>query len=112
MSPAGVSTVREILGRALGGERLTGKEGYRLLHAEVAELPEILEAAGELRDRGHGRRITFSAKIFLPLTTLCRDYCGYCTFRRDPGEPGAYSMLPDEVLALCQAGSRLGVKEA
>ncbi len=112
MSPAGVSTVREILGRALGGERLTGEEGYRLLHAEAAELPEILEAAGELRDRGHGRRITFSAKIFLPLTTLCRDYCGYCTFRRDPGEPGAYSMLPDEVLALCEAGARLGVKEA
>ena len=39
----------------------------------------------ELRDRGRGRRITFSAKVFVPLTTLCRDYCGYCTFRKDPG---------------------------
>jgi len=47
-----------------------------------------------------------------PLTTLCRDYCGYCTFRRDPGEPGAHTMTPDEVVALAQAGGRLGAKEA
>ena len=48
----------------------------------------------------------------MPLTTLCRDYCGYCTFRRDPGEPGAHTMTPEEVLALAQAGARLGAKEA
>jgi FO synthase len=56
--------------------------------------------------------VTFSKKIFVPLTTLCRDYCGYCTFRRDPGQPGARTMSPDEVLALAQAGERLGAKEA
>ena len=112
MTSARRSTVLEILDRALSGERLTHEDGYRLIHADEQELPAILEAAGALRDRGHGRRITFSAKIFLPLTTLCRDYCGYCTFRRDPGEPGAHTMTPDEVLALCQAGAGLGVKEA
>ena len=75
-------------------------------------LPDLLAAAGELRDRGRGRTVTFSKKVFVPLTTLCRDYCGYCTFRRDPGEPGAHSMTPDEVVALVQAGERLGAKEA
>src|SRR5262249_34989772 len=71
-----------------------------------------LTAASASRDRGRGRRLTFSAKVFVPLTTLCRDYCGYCTFRRDPGEPGALSMTPDQVLALARAGERLGAKEA
>jgi 7,8-didemethyl-8-hydroxy-5-deazariboflavin synthase CofG subunit len=48
----------------------------------------------------------------VPLTNLCRDYCGYCTFRRDPGEPGALTMTPEQVLALTRAGERLGAKEA
>jgi FO synthase len=56
--------------------------------------------------------VTFSAKVFVPLTTLCRDYCGYCTFRRDPGQAGARTLTPDEVVALVQAGARLGAKEA
>ncbi|MBI4638999.1 MAG: 7,8-didemethyl-8-hydroxy-5-deazariboflavin synthase CofG [Candidatus Rokubacteria bacterium] len=51
-------------------------------------------------------------KVFVPLTTLCRDYCGYCTFRRDPGEPGGRTMTPAEVVALVQAGGRLGAREA
>jgi FO synthase len=56
--------------------------------------------------------MTFSAKVFVPLTNLCRDYCGYCTFRRDPGDPGALTMTPDQVVALARAGERLGAKEA
>jgi 7,8-didemethyl-8-hydroxy-5-deazariboflavin synthase CofG subunit len=84
----------------------------RLIEAPAEELPELLAAASALRDRGRGRRVTFSKKVFVPLTTLCRDYCGYCTFRRDPGEPGAHTMTPDEVVALVQAGARLGAKEA
>jgi FO synthase len=91
-----------------------------LSHAEArariagpdAALPELVAAAGEMRDRGRGRVITFSKKVFVPLTTLCRDYCGYCTFRRDPGQPGAHTMSPEEVVALAQAGGRLGAKEA
>lgn len=77
-----------------------------------ADLPDLLAAAGEVRDRGRGRIITFSKKVFIPLTTLCRDYCGYCTFRRDPGEGGGRTMTPAEVIALAQAGGRLGAKEA
>jgi FO synthase len=74
-----------------------------------ADLPDLLAAAGEVRDRGRGRIVTFSTKVFIPLTTLCRDYCGYCTFRRDPGEAGAHTMTPDEVIALAQAGERFSV---
>jgi 7,8-didemethyl-8-hydroxy-5-deazariboflavin synthase CofG subunit len=83
-----------------------------LLEAPAPVLPDLLTAASEVRDRGRGRTVTFSKKVFIPLTTLCRDYCGYCAFRRDPGEPGAHTMTPDEVLALAQAGGRLGAKEA
>ncbi|MBI2160165.1 MAG: 7,8-didemethyl-8-hydroxy-5-deazariboflavin synthase CofG [Candidatus Rokubacteria bacterium] len=87
-------------------------EACELIETPAPALDELLRRAGELRDRGRGRTVTFSAKVFVPLTTLCRDYCGYCTFRRDPGEPGARTMEPEEVVALAQAGGRLGAKEA
>jgi FO synthase len=87
-------------------------EAEALLSTPSSELSLLLDAASELRDRGRGRRITFSAKVFVPLTTLCRDYCGYCTFRKDPGEPGAFTLTPEQVLALVKAGERLGAKEA
>jgi FO synthase len=91
---------------------ITHAEACALIGSPPEALPELLARAGEVRDRGRGRTITFSAKVFVPLTTLCRDYCGYCTFRRDPGEPGAHTLSPDEVVALVQAGARLGAKEA
>jgi 7,8-didemethyl-8-hydroxy-5-deazariboflavin synthase CofG subunit len=87
-------------------------EACRLVESPGPALPDLLARAGEVRDRGRGRIVTFSKKVFVPLTTLCRDYCGYCTFRRDPGEPGAHTMTPEEVVALVQAGGRLGAKEA
>ncbi len=83
-----------------------------LIDGPPAALSDLLAEAAEMRDRGRGRRITFSKKVFVPLTTLCRDYCGYCAFRRDPGEAGAHTMTPDEVVALVQAGGRIGAKEA
>jgi FO synthase len=76
------------------------------------ELHSLMGAAAELRNRVKGRRITYSKKVFIPLTNLCRDYCGYCTFRKDPGQPGARTMTPDEVLAVAEAGAQLGCKEA
>jgi FO synthase len=91
---------------------ITHAEACGLIEGPVAGLEDLLARAGEVRDRGRGRTVTFSAKVFVPLTTLCRDYCGYCTFRRDPGEPGAHTLSPDEVVALAQAGGRLGAKEA
>ena len=75
-------------------------------------LADLLSAATELRAQGKGTTITYSKKVFIPLTTLCRDYCSYCTFRKDPGQPGAHFMTPDEVLALAEQGRRAGCKEA
>jgi 7,8-didemethyl-8-hydroxy-5-deazariboflavin synthase CofG subunit len=78
----------------------------------AAHLQALLAAAAELRDRGKGRVVSFSRKVFIPLTTLCRDYCSYCTFRKDPGQPGAHFMTPDEVLDLAEQGRQAGCKEA
>jgi FO synthase len=80
--------------------------------AADAPLEELLGAATEVRERGKGRVVSFSKKVFIPLTTLCRDYCSYCTFRKDPGQPGAHFMTPEEVLALAEQGRRAGCKEA
>lgn len=88
------------------------EEARRWIHASDAELPELLAIARETRDRFKPGVITYSRKVFIPLTNLCRDYCGYCTFRRDPGQPGAHTMTPEEVLAVAHAGEKLGCTEA
>jgi FO synthase len=107
-----LTAVDRALDRIAEGRTPDAAEATALLDTPADRLPALLEPASALRDRGRGRRITFSAKVFIPLTTLCRDYCGYCTFRKDPGEPGAFTMTPDQVLALARAGARLGAKEA
>src|SRR5258708_4982889 len=84
----------------------------RLIQCTDDDLPALLAAARGARDRFKPGVITYSRKVFLPLTNLCRDYCGYCTFRRDPGEPGAHTMTPEEVLAVTRAGEKLGCTEA
>jgi FO synthase len=68
--------------------------------------------AAAVRDRAFGRRVTYSPKVFLPLTNLCRDRCDYCSFRRSPGEPGEWTMTPDEVRATLARGRELGCTEA
>ena len=72
----------------------------------------MLSAAADLRDRGKGRDVTYSRKVFLPITNLCRDRCTYCTFRKDPGDPGAWTMMPDEIAQWSRRGAELGCKEA
>src|SRR5947207_4938131 len=84
----------------------------RLLECTDEELPLLLAAARAVRERAHGVVVTYSRKVFLPLTNLCRDYCGYCIFRRDPDEPGAHTMAPDEVLEVARAGEKMGCTEA
>lgn len=76
------------------------------------DLPQLLAAARAAKENFKPGVITYSRKVFLPLTNLCRDYCGYCTFRRDPGQPGAHTMTPEEVLAVAHAGENLGCTEA
>src|SRR5579863_8150748 len=84
----------------------------RLIRCSDDDLPELLAAARDAREQFKPGAITYSRKVFLPLTNLCRDYCGYCAFRRDPGEPGAHTMTPEEVLAVARAGEKLGCTEA
>lgn len=76
------------------------------------DLPRLLSAARSAKERFKPAVVTYSRKVFLPLTNLCRDYCGYCTFRRDPGDAGAHTMTPDEVLEVARQGERLGCTEA
>lgn len=77
-----------------------------------APLAALLQAAAAVRDRFKGRPVTYSKKVFIPLTHLCRDYCGYCTFRADPQAGVQAYMTPDEVLAIAEAGRLAGCKEA
>src|SRR5258707_4117313 len=98
---------------ASSGETPISREAAcRLLRTDAEMLPSLLSAAQVARARFKPSVITYSRKVFLPLTNLCHDYCGYCTFRRDPGEPGAHTMTPDEVLAVARAGEKLGCTEA
>jgi FO synthase len=96
---------------ALGesGGLLTRDEAVLLIeHAQTAAL---LEAASSLRNRVKGRTISYSRKAFIPLTTFCHDRCGYCTFRRDPGEPGGRYMMPEDVIAAAETAQRAGCHE-
>ena len=84
----------------------------RLIRCSDDELPELLATARARKERFKPGVITYSPKVFLPLTNLCRDVCGYCIFRRSPGEAGAHTMSPEEVLSVARAGERLGCREA
>ena len=75
-------------------------------------LPELLAAARDVRDRAHGTRVTYSPKVFIPLTMLCRDACGYCTFAQPPARLAAPYLSPDEVLAIARRGAAAGCHEA
>ena len=103
-----VSFLREVR----DGETVSRDAAIRLLNCPADVLPELLRTARALKEQYRPGVITYSRKVFLPLTNLCRDYCSYCTYRRDPGQPGAHTMSPDEVLAVAKQGEALGCTEA
>jgi FO synthase len=78
----------------------------------AAPLPDLMQAARERRDGGFGQLVTYSRKVFIPLTHLCRDVCHYCTFAQAPVRGRAAYMSLDEVLAIAEGGRRLGCTEA
>jgi 7,8-didemethyl-8-hydroxy-5-deazariboflavin synthase CofG subunit len=104
------NVISDLLAASLANGSLDRSSALRL--ASDAPLSDLLAAASQVRAQGRGTTVSFSKKVFIPLTTLCRDYCGYCTFRKDPGQPGAHFMNPDEVLALAEQGRVAGCKEA
>ncbi len=80
--------------------------------AAESDLAALMRAAAALRDRGHGDLVTYSRKVFIPLTQLCRDVCHYCTFAHPPRRGERAYLTPDEVLAIAKAGEAAGCKEA
>nr|WP_248297553.1 bifunctional FO biosynthesis protein CofGH [Streptomyces sp. S1D4-11] len=121
MTPPTANAMRRALKRATNGVALDVGEAATLLQAKGEDLAELLLTAGRLRDAGlqdAGRpgTITYSKKVFIPLTRLCRDRCHYCTFATTPGalrrEGHGMYLSPDEVLAIARQGAELGCKEA
>src|SRR5438067_5121655 len=88
---------------------LSAAEARALVDVPVAEL---VNEAGRLRDLGHGNRVTFSPKVFIPLTMLCRDRCGYCTFAKPPARLDAPYLSLDDVLDIARRGAAVGCHEA
>jgi FO synthase len=111
------AALRRALARARDGKALDQGEAAVLLHARGEQLTELLGYASRTRDAGLERAgrpgvITYSRKVFIPLTRLCRDRCGYCTFATVPGRLESPYLSPDEVIEIAAGGAALGCKEA
>ncbi len=112
------ASLREIriapaLAEAADGRPLTDDEAWALVGVAEDRLAAMCEAAGAMRDLGKGRTVSFSPKVFIPLTHMCRDFCGYCIFRKTPEQAGdTLYMTPEQVLDVAKAGQRLGCTEA
>jgi len=87
-------------------------ENALIRRIEAASLPALLAEATAIRDAAHGRNISYSRKVFIPLTKLCRDVCHYCTFAERPKKGKAAYLSPEQVLAIARAGAAAGCTEA
>src|SRR4051794_11832535 len=109
--------MRRALRRARDGVALDHTEAVVLLHARGDDLVDLCTTAARVRDAGlvtavRPGVVTYSRKVFIPLTRLCRDRCHYCTFATTPGKVPAPYLSVDEVVALARQGAALGCKEA
>ena len=107
--PSPVPSILENLGT---DRRLSREEAVGLKAVTGEDFNRLMSLAAQRRDRNWGRTITYSRKVFIPLTNLCRDTCGYCTFAQSPSSRSARTMTPEEILAIARAGQRAGCKEA
>src|SRR5260370_36343188 len=115
--PPSDSALRRALARARDGKTLDQGEAATLLHARSDQLTGLLGYASRTRDAGLERAgragiITYSRKVFIPLTRLCRDRCGYCTFATVPRRLPHPYLSPDEVIEIPAQGPALGCNEA
>ena len=103
-------TTERVFARVEAGHRLSAAEALEL--ADCADPRPLMRVAAALRDAGHGGLVSYSRKVFIPLTQLCRDVCHYCTFAHPPrpGEPAYLSA--EQVLKIARAGARAGCHEA
>lgn len=102
----------EVLDKSRCGEAISEGEAAVFADNDEQRLADLCAAAAQVRDRGKGKVVTFSPKVFIPLTRLCRDFCGYCAFRQDPASAQRLYMTPEEVLEVARAGERVGCTEA
>ena len=110
--PLGRATLARVGERASGAVRLSDAEALALAEARGADLEVLREAARAIRDRAWGRTITYSPKVFLPVTNLCRNRCDYCSFRRSPGDAGEWTMTPTQIDDVLGEGRARGCTEA
>ncbi len=103
-------SITRILDRARRGKRLSHREALSL--ADYADLPALLDIAAGLRDRSYGSVISYSPKVFIPLTQLCRDVCHYCTFAQTPSNLEQPYLSPEQVLEIARRGKAAGCVEA
>lgn len=106
------SVARAALDQALAGQPIDELQARHLIELPREHLALLLSVAGQVRTARKGRVVTYSPKVFLPITNLCRDRCDYCTFRRAPDAPDARTMLPDEVRRACREAEAAGCIEA
>lgn len=92
------------------GHRPTGEDAAAL--ADLQHLEPLMEAASELAREGFGTNVSYSRKVFIPLTQLCRDVCHYCTFAKPPKRGQRAYLTPEQVLSIARAGKRTGCREA
>lgn len=105
-----MSNPKQVVDRAMQGEPVSQEQALSL--AEFDELDLLLDAATQIRDRGHSSIITYSPKVFIPLTHLCRDVCHYCTFANPPRHGESAYLSADEIIKIARAGVEAGCHEA
>src|SRR3984885_13709334 len=117
VSAGNPTALRRVLARARDGKALDRDEAATLMQARGEQLDELLSHAGRVRDAGLERAgrpgvVTYSRKVFIPVTRLCRDRCAYCTFVTVPGRLEELYLSPDEIVENARSGAALGCKEA
>jgi FO synthase len=103
-------TTDDVLTRAEAGQRLSATEALAL--ADCADPRPLMPIAAAMRDAGHGNLVSYSRKVFIPLTQLCRDVCHYCTFAHPPRRGESPYLDADQILAIATSGARAGCHEA
>ena len=111
--PDNCTPISDVLSKAITGSALAKVDAFSLISADQGDTQDMCAVAGLIRDQVKGKVVTFSPKVFIPLTHLCRDFCGYCTFRKNPQQAGeALFMTMEQILDVANAGSALGCTEA
>ena len=105
-----MSETKYLLDKLHAGGRPSAPEALAL--ADVDDTPALAGIAGHLRDLGHRNTVSYSRKVFIPLTHLCRDVCHYCTFAQTPRKIEQPYLPVEDVLSLCREGAAMGCQEA